>query len=310
MIPRKYINIVAVAVSVAGLTLSYSILKNSWMDFNRFNPTVNLNTDMMSVSIHRLSAVNSTDSDIDNLFAVLVTVDNTRGMFILDTGASETIVSHRFARRLNVETIEPIKISGNIDKSVVPTIRIGSFKIGDLEYRDFDMIILDIDHIQEWTHTSVDGIIGLNILNKLPFCMDFAGKELVFYRKMPGNFMSNSIKYDIEEGHIWVRPELNGYVVGKFILDTGAGSSSMSEEKLDLLFSRPPEIKSIESMNVNINRQARQVRRFVELDTIKLSGGKRDNFPIRLDELHLFGQDFLENYKVYIDPDSRLLSIN
>lgn len=82
--------------------------------------------------------------------------------FILDTGASYTVISRSVARRLGLHTknAPKVKITTANGTVEVPKIKLKSIEIGGMEIKNVDAVIQDIDN-----HRNVVGLLGLSFLN-------------------------------------------------------------------------------------------------------------------------------------------------
>ena len=106
------------------------------------------------------------------------------GIFIIDTGASNSCINYLSASKFNVE----FKISNETASSATNEINETYFsknnklKIGDFQKNDFDLVLFDMTFInnslKEKGVSNVDGIIGGDILNELNVCINYKKKEI------------------------------------------------------------------------------------------------------------------------------------
>ena len=106
------------------------------------------------------------------------------GIFIIDTGASNSCVNYFLASKFNIE------FEVSIDKASSATDEINEIfnskknilKIGDFQKNDFDLVLFDMTFInnslKEKGVSKVDGIIGGDILNELNACINYKRKEI------------------------------------------------------------------------------------------------------------------------------------
>ncbi len=106
------------------------------------------------------------------------------GIFIVDTGASNSCVNYLSASKFNIEfevfnekassATEEINEIFNSKKNVL--------KIGGIQKNDFDLVLFDMTFInnslKEKDISNVDGIIGSDILNELNACVNYKKKEI------------------------------------------------------------------------------------------------------------------------------------
>lgn len=89
------------------------------------------------------------------------------GTFLIDTGASVTLISPEFAEKSKIRAEKTkITLQGIFGNSItVPYARLKSLRLGDAEVMNVPVVISKI-------HFEVDGIIGLNILGKYKLTID------------------------------------------------------------------------------------------------------------------------------------------
>lgn len=119
-----------------------------------------------------------------NHFEITAKINNTKGRFILDTGASNTCLGFDQIENFKLKSKESkIKAAGagatNMETLVSKknTIELGSWK-----YKKLKIVLFDLKHVNEalTAHNSqpVDGIIGADILKKTKAIIDYNKKCL------------------------------------------------------------------------------------------------------------------------------------
>lgn len=105
---------------------------------------------------------------------------NTRreaALFLLDTGASITILTPLFAKRLELaipddaKRIDLVGIGGN--KIRVPVVKVARLAVGDASVENVNVAVYDVAPAG-----IVDGILGLDFLKRFRFTIDAPGKRL------------------------------------------------------------------------------------------------------------------------------------
>ena len=106
------------------------------------------------------------------------------GIFIVDTGASNSCVNYLSASKFNIEfevSNEKASSATNEIKEIF-TSKKNILRIGDFQKNDFDLVLFDMTFInnslKEKGVSDVDGIIGGDILNKLNACVNYKKKEI------------------------------------------------------------------------------------------------------------------------------------
>ncbi|WP_412987822.1 retropepsin-like aspartic protease [Pontimicrobium sp. IMCC45349] len=119
-----------------------------------------------------------------NHFEIIAKINSTKGLFILDTGASNSCIGYDYIERFNLKTEESeVKAAGagaiNMDTKISKN---NTLKIGKWKQKKVSIVIFDLTHVNTalTTHNSkpVDGIIGADILKKGKAIIDYEKKYL------------------------------------------------------------------------------------------------------------------------------------
>jgi predicted aspartyl protease len=111
--------------------------------------------------------------------------------FIVDTGASISVISERVARNdvvsqfANTERMRVIGAAGVKDN--VPTYLLPTVQFGDHTRRDIAAIALDLDLINEASGWEQSGILGGNFLKNYKLTFDFRNSKVSFAPIKPEN---------------------------------------------------------------------------------------------------------------------------
>ena len=106
------------------------------------------------------------------------------GIFIVDTGASNSCVNYLSASKFNIEfEVSNEKASSATDEiNEIFNSKKNILKIGDFQKNDFDLVLFDMTFInnslKEKGVSDVDGIIGGDILKELNACLNYKKKEI------------------------------------------------------------------------------------------------------------------------------------
>ena len=106
------------------------------------------------------------------------------GIFIVDTGASNSCINYLSASKFNLEfELSNEKASSATEKiNEIFNSKKNILKIGNFEKNDFDLILFDMTFInnslKEKDISEVDGIIGSDILNEFNACVNYKKKEI------------------------------------------------------------------------------------------------------------------------------------
>ena len=106
------------------------------------------------------------------------------GIFIVDTGASNSCINYLSASKFNIEfKVSNEKASSATEEiNEIFTSKKNVLSIGDFQKNDFDLVLFDMTFInnslKEKGVSEVDGIIGSDILNELNVCINYKKKEI------------------------------------------------------------------------------------------------------------------------------------
>lgn len=106
------------------------------------------------------------------------------GIFIVDTGASNSCINYLSASKFNVEFKKSNETASSATNEINETYfsKNNKLKIGDFQKNDFDLVLFDMTFInnslKEKGVSDVDGIIGGDILNELNICISYKKKEI------------------------------------------------------------------------------------------------------------------------------------
>jgi len=120
---------------------------------------------------------------------LLITVNlNGQGpfRFILDTGASMTILTPEVAHRAGVSATKSAEGHGAGGKIAVALATVASFAVGGAVQKNLDVAITDLASLSAVTGTALDGIIGYNFLKHYVVTIHYRNKTLRL-REQPGN---------------------------------------------------------------------------------------------------------------------------
>ncbi len=106
------------------------------------------------------------------------------GIFIVDTGASNSCINYLSASKFNVEFKKSNETASSATNEIneIFNSKKNILKIGDFQKNDFDLVLFDMTFInnslKEKGVSDVDGIIGGDILNELNVCINYKKKEI------------------------------------------------------------------------------------------------------------------------------------
>ncbi len=151
-------------------------------------------------------------------------------LWILDTGASATVIDRKFAEELGLELEGNVKGRGAGNLVDVSFTALPPFSLPGLEFDEQKAVAIEVAPLFErWLGMEVVGILGYDFLSRLVTKVDYANEILSFYH--PDSFTYEGdgtvISAPISQGNMIELPvTVDGKYKGMWSLDLGAGGMS------------------------------------------------------------------------------------
>ena len=144
--------------------------------------------------------------------------------FLIDTGATQTVLSEKLAVRLGLKKIATnimhgVGGAGKLDSAVF---RADSLKIGDITVKNLPLGTLSNPMLDQ----VMDGIIGTTMLADFIITIDYPRSQIQLARKAPET--GTAIPVWCFSGLLLVPVEVNGQHKGNFLIDTGADTTLLA----------------------------------------------------------------------------------
>jgi len=150
-------------------------------------------------------------------------VKGERLWFVVDSGASHTLLDAAVARRLGIRATESSTIGGAGSGRVpVEIAKDQSLRLGGLTLEGVDLRLLDLAPLAAAWDRRVDGIVGYDLLCHTAVTIDYAAKTLTIGAKPRGEPLPLTFEggWSFVEGTIKVPG--NAPVTDRFLVDTGS----------------------------------------------------------------------------------------
>ena len=120
-----------------------------------------------------------------NHFEIKASINGVKGLFILDTGASNSCVGFEAAQKFSLKKVKDSKIlaagAGAIGMFTQVS-KNNTLKIGRLKIDKSALVLFDLSHVNaaliNYNAQPVDGIIGADVLKKVKGIIDYEKKYL------------------------------------------------------------------------------------------------------------------------------------
>jgi predicted aspartyl protease len=163
----------------------------------------------------------------DYLIVVRGSAGGLKGLnFLVDTGASPTVLDPRVARKLHLqETPASIAVIGGhvqAEQATVP-----SLSLGPAHRENLPVLIQDLSFLEKNLPFRVDGVVGLDVLGQGAFLIDYALHRIQFG---PTPMLPNSLALHMKDGLAMVDADVNGAHT-TLLVDTGASGLTLFTRK-------------------------------------------------------------------------------
>jgi predicted aspartyl protease len=147
--------------------------------------------------------------------------------FLVDTGAYPSIVDQKIARNLGLAE-QPARV--NLANKSVPTGRVilPSLIVGPVRVEALPVLTQDLSYMQKAVGYKVDAIIGLDVLRRSSFTIDYRSKEIRFG---PVEGLTFSAPFDTDEPVVTIRTRLQNHPM-RLVVDTGSPDVMLFESRM------------------------------------------------------------------------------
>lgn len=162
---------------------------------------------------------------LDELGAVSTMIDGHGPYhFLLDTGASITVITPQLAQRIGLSGGRSQRVTGGGGSMQVQRLFLGDIRVGNAEVHHVAAVIIPLppDVTYQGEYGTIDGVIGYSFLSHFAVTIDNKANTATFspagsYHAPAG---ANSVSADLGDGTPVVTASIDG-VRGTFKLDTG-----------------------------------------------------------------------------------------
>lgn len=137
--------------------------------------------------------------------------------FILDTGTSPSILNTRIALELGLR-LAPARLAAIGQESQIRSATIPRLELGALRVNSAQFLVADLSEVERTWKVPIAGILGLDILGRVSFRLDYENQLLEF-----GDVSPDGIPVDLSgEGHLPIAEvKINGRPL-RLLVDTGS----------------------------------------------------------------------------------------
>jgi predicted aspartyl protease len=201
---------------------------------------------------------------------------------LIDTGAVPSAINRRVAKRLGLsgsaEQISEVNRSVTVERVRVPRVQIGPVSVGDI-----GMVAVDLATVENALGTRIDAIIGLDVLARRNFTLDYGRKTVNFGSRMEGEcVIGMDTRQEAGGTYVLVEVESGGQKL-RLLLDTGSKDVTLFEREAAKKFA-PARGRGAE---VTVTAGGRNSSQEVEVESMRLGSivrKKQNAYAIRISE--------------------------
>ena len=225
--------------SVDGIEMPF--LYNSRASAPEFNSTIKVDNIEFNISIDEtiFSSNDSTESFLyypdkadsviipfhyynDHIFVEVSVNGSGKVYFILDSGAGANVLDSSFAERLGLTRMGGVPAKGVAGYESVALVRTDSLTVGAIKLDEGLAAVVNLRDLSLRLPGELGGLIGYDLLARLPFKIDYKAGQLVFYH--PDRFSPPDSIYAADFELMMKTPLIKGVYGGfngKFLVDLG-----------------------------------------------------------------------------------------
>ncbi|NDQ57375.1 MAG: hypothetical protein GZ088_09920 [Acidipila sp.] len=188
---------------------------------------------------------------------------------LVDTGAVPSVVHQRLARKLNLsgprEDIAVVSQSRSLERVALPQLRLGL-----LEFPSVSAVVLDLAPIESRLGLRLDAIIGLDVLGRQDFTIDYRQRKILFGAAAAGEAIPFELRSEAGAPYVVVRMAMNSQIV-RLLVDTGADGITLFAARFQ---GRIPALQS-SGARKDVNAGGEYAVARVQLAEVRLGGMQR-----------------------------------
>ena len=171
----------------------------------------------------------------NNTVLVPVRINHRDLTFILDTGSELSALDSSMAQQLGLTDIATIPVLKNYRERGSEMIEVPSLGIGSRVFAHKDLGTSDFRHVSAAIGVRVDGVLGNDILQSMPFQLNYSKREMTIGPFARGEGLGKAIQLRRDGDQFYVPLQIVSVPV-ELLLDTGTNSTNLSSETWQSVF--------------------------------------------------------------------------
>jgi predicted aspartyl protease len=147
--------------------------------------------------------------------------------FLVDTGAVPSVVDQRMAKKLRLagqtEILSVFTQSVPVQRVVLPELRLGPLQVPHLS-----VLVRDLSFIEDGLGVRIDALIGLDVLGRSSFSIDYEATKISFGPVKPSG---SAFALEFGPGFVYATLSVQGQPI-RLLVDTGAKDLILFESRV------------------------------------------------------------------------------
>lgn len=156
---------------------------------------------------------------------------NTEAKFIVDTGASQTVLDKQFAHMSGPVTAAPFNVTAGAKAVPLNITRISQLSLGDVQLHDVPALVTDLSSFAGAIGQRPAGLIGANVLRRFLVTFDYEERKLILADPhqvtVPPDAVCISTSPAFGASALVVSGKIDDKATMNFLVDTGAAFNNL-----------------------------------------------------------------------------------
>lgn len=233
-------------------------------------------------------------------------LDGVEALFLLDTGTADTVLDQSvLAPRGALARARSVLGAVNEEFGFQPLVSVARLELATHSYVDFEAPAVDLSPVSAALGVELAGILGMNVLGRTAFEIDFRGQRLVLDREAGGPLAREVAvaqdAFPLREvaGGFFAEVYAGAAASGPFLIDSGAAQTQLEPDLAQAAGVGPGSSRRsvvVAATGVREGRVTSVVLPMLSLGQVERSGLRAD-----LGDANLLGADFLAGSVLRID---------